>query len=76
MAVDKQIRLSRILSHPSERLCPAAVYHFIGDQKDPPKGLTDLRATIMAVVPGKPDAITMHRDRYSEREEPCLEGNL
>ena len=61
MAVGKQIRLNRLFSHPSGRLCSVAVDHFIGYQKGLPQGLADLPRTIAAVVEGRPDAVTMHK---------------
>jgi len=60
-AVDlaKQIRLNRIFSHPSKRLCSVAVDHFIGYQTGLPAGLVNVPETIGKLVAGKPDAITM-----------------
>ena len=62
MAVGKQVRLNRLFSHPSGRLCSVAVDHFVayGDQKIP-DGLRHIRDTVAAVVRGGPDALTMHR---------------
>ena len=61
MGVGKSVRLNRLFSHPSGRLCSVAVDHFIGYQKGLPPGLTDLPKAIAAVVEGLPDAITMHK---------------
>jgi class I fructose-bisphosphate aldolase len=61
MGVGKSIRLNRLFSHPSGRLCSVAVDHFIGYQKGLPEGLTDLPKAIAAIVAGMPDAITMHK---------------
>jgi fructose-bisphosphate aldolase, class I len=61
MGVGKKVRLNRLFSHPSGRLCSVAVDHFIGYQKGLPQGLIDLPQTIAAVVEGMPDAITMHK---------------
>ncbi len=61
MGVGKQVRLNRLFSHPSGRLCSVAVDHFIGYQRGLPQGLANLPQTIAAVVEGKPDAITMHK---------------
>jgi fructose-bisphosphate aldolase, class I len=59
MDLAKQIRLNRIFSHPSQRLCSVAVDHFIGYQKGLPEGLINVPAAIRKIVEGKPDAITM-----------------
>ena len=61
MDLAKQIRLNRIFSHPSGRLCSVAVDHFVGYQKGLPKGLTNVPETIRKLVAGKPDAITMFK---------------
>jgi fructose-bisphosphate aldolase, class I len=57
----KKIRLSRIFSHQSGRLCSVAVDHFIGYQKGLPAGLTDLPATLARLVAAGPDAVTMNK---------------
>ena len=59
MELAKQIRLNRIFSHPSKRLCSVAVDHLIGYQKGLPEGLVNVPETIKKLVEGKPDAITM-----------------
>jgi class I fructose-bisphosphate aldolase len=59
MDLAKRIRLKRIFSHPSGRLCSVAVDHFIGYQAGLPAGLVDVPATIAKLVEGNPDAITM-----------------
>ena len=59
MELAKQIRLNRIFSHPSKRLCSVAIDHFIGYQKGLPEGLLNVPETIKKLVEGKPDAITM-----------------
>src|ERR1017187_6058178 len=61
MSLGKQIRLNRIFSHPSGRICSVAVDHFVGYAEKLPPGLTDLPKTIAAVVRGRPDAITMQK---------------
>lgn len=61
MSLGKQIRLGRIFSHPSGRLCSVAIDHFIGYQQGLPEGLTDLPGALAAIVAGKPDAVTMHK---------------
>lgn len=59
MSLGKQIRLNRIFSHPSGRLCSIAVDHFIGYGAGLPKGLTNLPQALAEIVKGKPDAVTM-----------------
>jgi class I fructose-bisphosphate aldolase len=59
MDLAKQIRLNRIFSHPSKRLCSVAVDHLIGYQKGLPEGLRNVPETIAKLMEGKPDAITM-----------------
>jgi class I fructose-bisphosphate aldolase len=59
MDLAKQIRLNRIFSHPSKRLCSVAVDHFIGYQKGIAAGLRNVPETIRKLMDGRPDAITM-----------------
>jgi len=59
VGLGKQIRLNRLFSHPSGRLCSVAVDHFVGYQEGLPDGLRDLRATLEALVSARPDAVTM-----------------
>jgi class I fructose-bisphosphate aldolase len=61
MSVGKLARLNRIFSHPSGRLCSAAVDHFIGYEGGLPLGLRHIKHTLSALVAGCPDAITMHK---------------
>jgi class I fructose-bisphosphate aldolase len=61
MDLGKQVRLNRIFSHPSGRLCSVAVDHFLNYHEDMPEGLRDLPKTIRTVLQAKPDAMTMHR---------------
>jgi len=61
MDLGKQVRLNRIFSHPSGRLCSVAVDHFLNYHEDMPDGLRNLPRTIRTVVEAKPDALTMHR---------------
>jgi len=61
MDLGKQIRLNRIFSHPSNRLCSVAVDHFVGYQRGLPEGLVNLPETLRKLVEGKPDAITMFK---------------
>ena len=62
MGIGKQIRLGRLFSHESGRLCSVAVDHFINYSKGKlPDGLRDIRRVLELVVAGRPDAVTMHR---------------
>jgi fructose-bisphosphate aldolase, class I len=55
----KRIRLQRIFSHPSGRICSVAIDHFVGYQKGLPPGLVNVPKTISSLVEGRPDAVTM-----------------
>jgi len=70
MDIAKRIRLNRIFSHPSQRLCSVAVDHFIGYQKGLPEGLVNLPDTLAKIVEGKPDAITMLKGLAKSAWEP------
>lgn len=59
MDLAKQIRLNRIFSHPSGRLCSVAIDHFIGYQKGLPKGLVNVPKALRQLMGGKPDAVTL-----------------
>lgn len=61
MNIGKQIRLNRIFSHPSGRLCSVAVDHFIAYGQGLPPGLRHIRSTLAAIVAASPDAVTMHK---------------
>ena len=61
MNVGKLVRLNRIFSHPSGRLCSVAVDHFVGYNLGLPPGLRHIGATLAAVVAAMPDAVTMHK---------------
>jgi len=62
MNVGKQVRLNRLFSHPSGRLCSVAIDHFIGYDNDSlPAPLRDMAGTLEQIVAGAPDAVTMHR---------------
>ncbi len=61
MNIGKQIRLNRIFSHPSGRLCSVAVDHFIGYGVGLPRGLRQMQTTLADVVAGQPDAVTMQK---------------
>jgi class I fructose-bisphosphate aldolase len=61
MNIGKLIRLNRIFSHPSGRLCSIAVDHFIGYGDGLPAGLRAIQSTLAAVAAAQPDAVTMHK---------------
>jgi len=61
MNVGKLVRLNRLFSHPSGRLCSVAVDHFIGYQAGIPGGLRHMQEALTAIVAAQPDAVTMHK---------------
>src|SRR2546430_1637162 len=62
MNIGKQIRLNRIFSHPSGRLCSVALDHFIGyGSLTRSGGLSDLPAALARVAAGLPGAVTMSK---------------
>jgi fructose-bisphosphate aldolase, class I len=61
MNVGKLVRVNRIFSHSSGRLCSVAVDHFIGYGHGLPDGLRQIRPTLEAIAAGRPDAVTMHK---------------
>jgi fructose-bisphosphate aldolase, class I len=61
LGLGKKIRLNRLFSHPSGRLCSVAVDHFIGYGQGLPDGLRRLKPTLAGIAAAKPDAITMHK---------------
>jgi class I fructose-bisphosphate aldolase len=61
MNVGKLVRLNRLFSHPSGRLCSVAVDHFIGYGQGLPGGLRHIQSTLAAIVAARPDAVTMHK---------------
>jgi class I fructose-bisphosphate aldolase len=70
MNTGKLVRLNRIFSHPSGRLCSVAVDHFIGYGEGLPDGLRQMKATLAAVVAGGPDAVTMHKGMAASAWQP------
>lgn len=61
MGLGKQIRLNRIFSHSSGRLCSVAVDHFVGYADRLPTGLADLPKILKELVDERPDAVTMQK---------------
>jgi class I fructose-bisphosphate aldolase len=63
MNIGKRIRLNRIFSHPSGRLCSIAVDHFIGYSPgyghELPQGLRQIQSTLAEIASAQPDAVTM-----------------
>jgi len=60
MNIGKQIRLNRIFSHPTGRLCSVAVDHFIGYGKlAQGGGLANLPDALKRITDGGPCAVTM-----------------
>lgn len=62
MSLGKQVRLNRLFSHSSGRLCSVAVDHFINyGESQIPAGLRQISQTLEQILAGRPDSITMHR---------------
>ncbi|MDR3688890.1 MAG: hypothetical protein P4L46_05885 [Fimbriimonas sp.] len=61
MGLGKQVRLNRIFSHSSGRLCSVAVDHFVGYAESLPPGLANLPKLLAELVPERPDAVTMQK---------------
>ena len=61
MNLGKLVRLNRIFSHPSGRLCSVAADHFFGYGEGLPPGLRHIKPTLAALVAGRPDAVTLHK---------------
>jgi class I fructose-bisphosphate aldolase len=59
--IGKRIRLNRLFSHPSGRLCSVAVDHLLGYDLGMPPGLRQIGPTLAALAAARPDAITMHK---------------
>jgi class I fructose-bisphosphate aldolase len=70
MNLGKCVRLNRVFSHPSGRLCSIAVDHFIGYEEGLPPGLRDIRTTLAEICSAHPDAVTMHKGIAAALWEP------
>jgi class I fructose-bisphosphate aldolase len=57
----KLVRMNRIFSHPSGRICTIAVDHLIGYSMSLPTGLRSIQQTLAEIVAARPDAVTMHK---------------
>ncbi len=70
MSLGKRVRLNRLFSHPSGRLCSVAVDHFIGYHERLPTNLRRIAPTLVAVVAARPDAVTIHKGVAAACWEP------
>src|ERR1700719_692424 len=71
MNIGKRVRLNRIFSHPSGRLCSVAVDHFIGYGKlTTGGGLSTLPDALKKVIAGMPGAVTMSKGTAMNCWEP------
>jgi fructose-bisphosphate aldolase, class I len=61
MNLGKLVRLNRIFSHSSGRLCSVAADHFFGYGEGLPPGLRQIKSTLQLLVAGRPDAVTLHK---------------
>lgn len=61
MGLGKLVRMNRLFAHPSGRFCSVAVDHYIGYGDGLPDGLRHMKDTLAAIVPARPDAITLHK---------------
>lgn len=61
MNTGKLVRINRIFSHPSGRVCTIAVDHLIGLRGRLPPGLRPIALTLAEIVAARPDAVTMHK---------------
>ncbi len=66
MNIGKLIRMNRLFSNPSGRLCSVAIDHFIGYPEGLPDGLRSIQSTLAAIIAGEPDAVTMHKGMAAE----------
>jgi len=57
----KLVRMNRLFSHASGRLCSVAIDHFLGYGAGLPDGLRHMKTTLAAVAAAQPDAVTMHK---------------
>jgi class I fructose-bisphosphate aldolase len=60
MNTGKLVRLNRLFSDPSGRLCSAAVDHYVVYGAGIPDGLRTFKCTVASIVEARPDAVTMH----------------
>ena len=70
MNIGKLVRMNRLFSDPSGRLCSIAVDHFIGYGLGLPGGLRHMKPTLASIVAARPDAVTMHKGIAAACWEP------
>lgn len=70
MNIGKRIRLNRLFSHPSGKVCSLAIDHLVAYGRGLPAGLRHIQATLAAAIPEGPDAVTMHKGLASSIWEP------
>ncbi len=70
MNTGKLVRINRIFSHPSGRLCSVAVDHFLGYAHGLPPGLRHIATTLAAVASAHPDAVTMQKGFAASAWQP------
>jgi len=61
VSLGKRVRLNRIFSHHTGRLCSAAIDHFMVYADGFPAGLKHIEKTLAAIMAARPDAVTMHK---------------
>jgi class I fructose-bisphosphate aldolase len=62
MSLGKTVRLNRLFSHPSSRLCSVAVDHWFGYRSQGAAiDLVDLPRTLASLMPAGPSAVTMSK---------------
>jgi fructose-bisphosphate aldolase, class I len=75
MNIGKRIRLNRIFSHLSGRLCSVAIDHFIGYGKlTPGGGLSNLPEALRKIMAAVPGAVTMCKGTAMSCWEPYAGG--
>lgn len=70
MNTGKLVRINRLFSHASGRICSVAVDHFIGYEQGLPAGLRHIGETLAAVASARPDAVTMHKGIAASAWQP------
>jgi len=70
MSLGKRIRLNRIFSHATGRLCSVAVDHYVGYGIGLPDGLKDMGALFRQLIPAGPGAVTMNKGVAQHCWEP------
>jgi DhnA family fructose-bisphosphate aldolase class Ia len=60
-ALGKQVRLRTIFNHPSGRILAIAADHMINYRENMPEGLRNLESTLMRIVEGQPNSLTINK---------------